>query len=170
MVRPATFDDLPAIVRIENEAILNGYAHFGTTPVALEDAQRAFQFARDRYPWVVAEVDGAIVGFARCGPWKTREGYRWTAEAGVYIDPEWQGKGIGKALYEHLFPAMEAIGLRTILAGIALPNPASVRLHESMGMVQTATFPRNGFKHGQWWDVGYWALTFGDGPPTRPEP
>ena len=159
MVRPATVDDLAAIVRIENEAIDNGFAHFGSSHVTLDETRRAFELAHERYPWYVAEIDGAIVGFARCGPWKTREAYRWTTEVGVYVDPEWQGKGIGKALYQEIFPAMERAGFHTILAGIALPNDASIRLHESFGMTPIGTLPQVGFKLGEWRDVGYWAKT-----------
>jgi len=159
MVRPATVEDLAAIARIENEAIEHTYAHFGTTPVTAEETRRAFELAHERYPWYVAEIDGAIVGFARCGPWKTREAYRLTTEVGVYVDPGWQGKGIGKALYEQMFPAMEKAGLHTVLAGIALPNDASVRLHESFGMTHVGALPQVGFKHGEWRDVGYWAKT-----------
>ena len=158
MIRPATWDDLADITRIENDAIANSFAHFGTSPVTEEDTQRGFGFSQGRYPWVVAEVEGRIVGFARCGPWKTREAYRWTTEVGVYVEEGHQGRGIGRQLYEALFPMIEAAGLKTILAGIALPNEASVKLHEAMGMTRVGTLPRVGYKLGEWRDVGYWAL------------
>lgn len=160
MVRPATLDDLAAITRIENDAIQNTFAHFGTSPVIQEDTQRAFEFSQGRYPWVVAEIDGKVVGFARCGPWKTREAYRWTTEVGVYVESGHQGRGIGKNLYETLFPLIKEAGLKTVLAGIALPNEASVKLHEAMGMAHVGTLPRVGHKFGEWRDVGYWALNF----------
>jgi len=159
IVRPATVADLEAIVAIENREIASGTAHFGTTPVTVEGALRAFEMAKGRHPWFVVEEE-QVVGFARCSTWKAREAYRQTVEVGVYVDPEAQGRGVGRTLYESLFPAMRECGIRTVLAGIALPNPASVRLHEAFGMEHVGTLPKVGFKFGQWIDVGYWALHF----------
>jgi phosphinothricin acetyltransferase len=157
IIRPAKVTDLPAIVEIENHEIVHGSAHFATTPVTLGQAQVAFKKAAGRYPWFVA-VDEVVIGFARCSGWKARESYQWTAEVGIYVRPERHGKGVGHALYESLFPAMRSCGLRTILAGIALPNPASIKLHESFGMKHVGTLPCAGFKHERWVDVGYWAV------------
>lgn len=164
MVRPATAEDAAAITRIENHAILNSVAHFGLTPIEAEDTLRAFHFAQGKFPWLVAEIDGAVVGFARSGPWKTREAYRFTTEVGVYIDPKWQGKGIGKAFYTQLFEELKKLGFRTILAGITLPNPASVGLHESFGMKHLGTIPRAGFKFEEWHDTGYWVTHLLENP------
>ncbi len=158
LIRGATEADLPGIIEIENREILENFAHFGQAPTTLEEARSAFERARGKYPWVVAEDDGAIAGFARCSPWKARESYRLTTEVGVYVCPEWQGQGIGRKLYEKLFPAMREGGFRTILAGIAQPNPASNRLHEAMGMKFVGELPSVGFKQGIWISVGYWAL------------
>ncbi len=105
-----------------------------------------------------------LIGFARSGPWKTREAYSQTCEIGVYVRPEFHGKGVGKALYAALLPALRECGFRTVLAGIALPNPASVRLHESFGMTHFGTMHKVGYKFGQWWDVGYWELHWGEEP------
>lgn len=164
-IRLATLDDLPAICAIENREIETGHANFGLTPVSLEQRSRQFLDAIGRHPWFVAE-DGAVRGFARASAWKARGAYAWTAEIGVYVVPDMHGRGIGKQLYAALFPAMEVAGLRTIVAGIALPNPASVKLHEAFGMNQVALLPKMGFKFGQWWDVGYWSKHLGDGEPS----
>lgn len=155
-VRPATVADLASIADIENREIAENWAHFGTESVSLDETQRAFDAAKHRYLWLVAEVESKVVGFARAGPWKTRGGYRWTCEIGVYVSPEFHGQGVGKALYAELFPALEQAGLKSIIAGIALPNPASVRLHEAFGMKHIGTFPECGFKFDRWIDVGYW--------------
>jgi phosphinothricin acetyltransferase len=157
-VQPATARHLPSILEIENDAIESTFAHFGTEPVTLQALTCTFENAEGRYPWLVCLDGDQVLGFARSGPWKSRQGYHWTAEVGVYVRQEHQGKGVGKALYRELFPALKAVGFRTIVAGIALPNDASVRLHEAYGMEQIGTFPKNGFKHGAWWDVGYWSL------------
>ena len=162
LVRPATIDDLPGIVEMENREIAENFAHFGQSPVTLEQCRAAFDAALGRYPWFVAVEDDVVVGFARCSAWKARESYRFTTEIGVYVRPDRQGQGIGKKLYEHLFPAMRECGLKTILAGIAQPNPASNRLHESFGMKYVGTLPNVGFKFGEWRSVGYWALHFTD--------
>ncbi|MBC8063960.1 MAG: N-acetyltransferase [Chlorobia bacterium] len=166
MVRPAEERDLEAINRIENEAIDRTFAHFGVVPVNLEETQDAY--VDRKHPWFIKDLDEGVVAFARASTWKPREAYRWTTEVGVYVDPEHHGKGFGQELYRHLFQALESNGFRTIVAGIALPNDASVRLHEAMRMKHVGTLPNMGFKMGEWRSVGYWALTLGDGPPELP--
>jgi len=160
LIRPATIDDLPGIVEMENREIAENFAHFGQAPVSLEQCRATFDSAQGKFPWFVAVEGDLVVGFARCSAWKARESYRFTTEVGVYVRPDRQGQGIGKRLYEHLFPAMREYGFKTIIAGIAQPNPASNRLHESFGMKHVGTLPDVGFKYGKWISVGYWALHF----------
>ncbi len=179
LVRPATDADVPSIAEILNHQIAHGDAHFGARAVSpdsvaaeLAAAVQGVRFEPDdpavtppfiaRYPWLVALEGDAILGFARAGPWKTREAYARSTEIGVYVVPNHQGRGIGRSLYQNLFPQLRTRGFRTVLAGIGLPNPASVRLHESFGMTHAGTLPSVGFKHGRWRDVGYWTLTFDD--------
>lgn len=164
-VRPATPDDLPAIVAIVNHAITTGAAHFASAPWTVAEAAVAFGSA-DRYPWLVAEAEGVTLGFAKAGPWKERAAYAWSVELGVYVAPDQQGRGVGKALYRDLIPCLEEAGFRTLVAGITLPNPASVRLHEGFGFARAGTFPRIGYKLGAWHDVGYWVRHLG--APTEP--
>lgn len=163
-IRDAAPGDTPGILAILEPEILSGIAHFATVPPPLEDLRR--DLVSPHLPWLVAidEPQAArdapfIVGYARASPWKTREAYRWTAEIGVYIREDHRGRGIGAALYQQLFPRLEAAGIRTLLAGIALPNPASIRLHERAGMKHVGTLPRVGCKFGRWLDVGYWHRT-----------
>jgi phosphinothricin acetyltransferase len=101
-----------------------------------------------------------VLGFARSSPWKSRGGYRATCEVGAYVREEFQGRGIAKALYEEFLPAVQASGFHTALAGIALPNPASIALHEAFGFHHVGTLPEVGRKFEQWISVGYWARTF----------
>jgi len=161
LIRPATEADCPGIIEIENREIAENFAHFGQTPTALEQCVSNFR-ARGKHPWYVAEEDGLIVGYAKAGPWRVRESYQFSCEVGVYIRPEWQGKRVGRLLYEQLIPAVRASGFRTIVAGIAQPNPASVRLHESFGMKYVGTLPDVGFKFGKWISVGYWVIHWDD--------
>ena len=160
-IRSAVEADLAGIMEILNREILLGVAHFGTEPMTLEEIQRDFSGA-EHFAWTVA-VDGSdVVGFARASAWKSRGAYRRTCEVGVYVRPELHGQGIGRACYEVFIPALQKNKFKTLLGGIALPNPASVKLHEGFGFRHVGTLPSVGWKLGEWRDVGYWALTFPD--------
>lgn len=157
-VRPATATDLPAIREITNHEILTGIAHFGTEPESLEVWQQRFDKQASRYPWLVASApqatgDEHVIGYAKAGPWKPREAYARTVEIGVYVHCEHRGLGVGSALYSRLFAHLAEAEFHTVLAGVAVPNDASLRLHESMGMTIIGTIPHAGFKQGQWHDV-----------------
>lgn len=167
ILRPATRADLPAIL-----AISNHYARTSAVNLALDDEPLAlwaprFEAAGERHPWWVAEVDGAVVGFAKAAPWNSRGAYDRTVEVSVYARHDVRQRGIGRALYARLFPQLRTLGHRAVLAGITLPNPASVRLHEAFGMRQVACYVAVGFKFGAWHDVGYWQLSWPDGPDPR---
>lgn len=163
IVRQATTEDISAVADLLDHEIATNWAHFGYTPTD-RDALAADLLKADRYPFFVAESEG-FLGFAKCNPWKAREGYTWSAEIGVYIIPEARGTGVGKALYGVAIPACRQAGLRTLLAGIALPNAPSVRLHESFGFKQVGLLPKIGFKFGKWIDVGYWSLRLSEEDP-----
>jgi phosphinothricin acetyltransferase len=96
-----------------------------------------------------------VAGIAYAAPWKTRPAYAWCAESTVYVSGRHRGLGLGTALYARLLESLASQGFRSVVAGIALPNEASVRLHESQGYVHAGTIRRAGYKHGRWHDVGY---------------
>jgi len=170
IVRPAEERDVSAMLDITGREIREGIAHFGVRAPTLDEALAEYQ-ASGRFPWFVADLgEERVVGFAKAGPWKSREAYRWTTEIGVYVRPERHGRGVGRALYAALFAALDHAGFRTIIAGIALPNPSSVRLHESFGMACAGVIPRAGFKQGRWIDVGYWVRHLGEGDPVPVNP
>ena len=158
LIRPTTTDDLPAVREITNHEILHGYAHFGTEAEPIETWRERFSQETPRYPWLVAEAAGEVLGYAKAGPWKPRQAYAQTVEVGVYVRTEAQGRGIGSSLYAELFARLAAAGFKTVLAGVALPNDASVRMHERAGMSRVGTLPRVGCKFGEWHDVAYFAL------------
>lgn len=162
-IRPATESDCPAIAGITNAEIEHGCAHFATEPDDPAEVAESFRQDRSVYPWFVAETGGRVLGFSRAGRWKTRGAYDWTCEIGVYIDPDARGLGLGKLLYRALFDEIQRRGFRSIIAGVAVPNPPSERLHESMGMNIIGEFPAVGFKQGQWVSVRYYGMTLGDG-------
>lgn len=172
-LRAARPHDAGVIAAILDREISDGYAHFGTDPPRASDLAQEIA-AAGPHPWRVVEVDDGVVGFGRATPWKARGGYAWTVEIGVYVAPSHQGRGLGRLLVGDLLRQLEARGLRTVLAGIALPNPASVALFEGLGFVHAGTLPAVGYKGGAWRDVGYWSRHLGAGPPTpiaqRPEP
>lgn len=162
-IRLATDNDLAAILAISNWAAEHTAANFAVEPEPLESWQEDFHRTRTMFPWFVAGgPDGQVKGFAKASPWKGRCAYEWTAETTVYVDPGMHGCGIGKALYGRLIATLRAQGYRTALGGITIPNPASVRLHESFGYRRVALLEHVGWKFGAWHDVGYWQLRLAD--------
>ncbi|MCA9291907.1 MAG: N-acetyltransferase [Phycisphaerales bacterium] len=160
-VRLAVADDLPTILEISNWAALHTAANFAIEPESFDSWSRSFLDTSERYPWLVADTGGAVIGFAKASPWKGRCAYHWAAETTVYVQPDAHGRGIGRALYVRLIDLLDRQGYRTLLGGITLPNVASVALHESCGFRHVATFERVGWKFDRWHDVGYWERLLG---------
>jgi len=168
-VRLATPSDLPAILAISNQAVLNTAANFAIEPETPDTWRADYDETHEMFPWLVADDAGQVVGFAKAGPWKGRCAYEWTAETTVYVMADQQGKRIGTALYARLVETLRAQGYRTLLGGITQPNAASVRLHEALGYRKVAMLEGVGWKFERWHDVGYWQLNLTDGrnaPPT----
>ncbi len=162
-VRDASPDDAPAIADIYNHYVRESTATFEIDPLA--DAQIAARIAAvqaDGFPWLVAEYDGALVGYAYAGKLGTRAAYRHSVESSVYLAPHATGLGLGSALYGELLPRLRALGLHVVVGVIALPNPGSVALHEKFGMRQVGELTQVGRKFDTWIDVGYWQLTFAE--------
>lgn len=141
-------------------------------PDAAAMAVRITQGSRT-HPWLVAERDGRVVGFAYAGPHRARAAYRWAAEVSVYVDAGARGGGAGRALYRDLLDLLRRQGLRCALAGIALPNPPSVGFHEALGFLPAGVLRAVGWKAGAWRDVGWWQLDLApagdrDTPPAEP--
>jgi phosphinothricin acetyltransferase len=122
------------------------------------------------HAWLVCERDGEVAGYAYGAPLKDRAAYRWTVEVSVYVGEGFARQGVGRELYQALFELMRRQGLRRIVAGITLPNDASVALHEGLGFELIGAFKRVGWKQGAWRDVSWWQLDLpgGDAPPTEP--
>jgi phosphinothricin acetyltransferase len=164
------------------EACAAIYAPFvRDTPISLEEAaptsaEMAARIERtsNRHPWLVAENAGHIIGYAYGSQHRERACYRWATDVAVYVAPQRQRHGAGRALYEALFGLLAQQGYRTACAGITLPNEASVGLHEACGFRPVGIYRRIGFKLGMWWDVGWWqralAPNADDGSPSEPAP
>lgn len=159
MIRPATEADAQAIVNIYNPYITDTVITFEETPLSAEEfALRIRKTLEGGYPYLVDEEDGRVVGYAYASQFRTRIAYRFTAEATVYLDPQYAAKGIGTALYRALLDDLKKRGFHRVIGGITLPNPASVALHEKLRFSKVAHFSECGFKFDQWLDVGFWEL------------
>jgi len=150
--------DAQQICGIYNYYVRETTVSFEEEPVSLIEMERRIRTVTAAYPWLVLEADGEARGFAFAGPWKARSAYRYTAETTVYVDRDARGHGIGSTLYSALVAGLREQDLHTLVAVIALPNEASVALHEKMGFRKAAHFGEVGFKFGRWLDVGYWQL------------
>ena len=166
-IRAAITADAAALADIYASFVLANYSSFEEVPPTADEMAQRMQHA-PRLPWLVAETAGDVVGFAYAGPHHQRSAYRWAADSSVYLRNSAVGRGVGTALYQHLIPLVRDHGYVSLFAGIALPNEASVRLHESFGFRRIGTFPASGFKLGAWRDVGWWSLPLRD-PPDQPD-
>jgi L-amino acid N-acyltransferase YncA len=158
-VRSAAAADAAAIARIYNHYIQNTVITFEEEPVsAAVMASRLTDVQGMSLPWLVAELESVIVGYAYATKWKVRSAYRHSVETTIYLEQGCERRGIGTALYSGLLSALRERGMHVAIGGAALPNEASVALHEKLGFEHVATFRQVGFKHGKWVDVAYWQL------------
>lgn len=161
LIRDALLQDAAAIAAIYNPYVLTTTISFEEEAVSPQEmAQRMAQVQQQGLPYLVAESNGQLQGYAYATPWRVRKAYRYSVEVTVYLPEHAQGRGVGTALYQALFSRLKALGVHAVIGGITQPNPASVALHEKLGMRQVALFPEVGFKFGAWRDVGYWQLNF----------
>ena len=158
LLRLATPADAPSIAAIYAPLVRDGYASFESEAPDAEEVGERIAHTLQRFPWFVCEDAGRLLGYAYAGPHRSRAGYRWSAEVSVYVAPEAQRRGVGRALYTALFALLKAQGFVNLYAGIALPNDASVGLHEALGFRLVARYPAVGYKAAAWRDTGWWHL------------
>jgi L-amino acid N-acyltransferase YncA len=173
-IRPADPErDAAACAAIYAPSVESTPISFETVPPdAAEFARRIAKYAAT-HQFLVAEADGEVIGYAYACRWAERAAYDWSVEVSVYVDSSHHGEGVGRALYTELFGRLRAQGFRVAVAGVTLPNPASVGLHESLGFEPIGALRNVGFKRGAWHDVGYWQLLLqplGEGEPAPPLP
>jgi phosphinothricin acetyltransferase len=165
IVRSAVADDSGAIAEIYNHYVVKTVITFEEEPVsASEMGRRIEESTSASLPWLVGEREGKIVGYAYATPWRARSAYRFSVEVTVYLDPVCPRRGIGSRLYEALLSGLKARGVHAAFGVIALPNDASVAIHEKFGFARAALLREVGFKFGRWIDVGYWQLIFEGSP------
>jgi L-amino acid N-acyltransferase YncA len=157
-LRLANPADFVAIAALTNHYITTTTIHFGYEPVTAAELARQHDEHAALYPWLVADAAGVVVGYAKAGGFRSRPAYRWCTETGIYLQPAHCGRGLGRQLYARLLAVLRAQGFHAAIGGIALPNPASVRLHEALGFRQVGVVARAGRKFERWHDLGFWQL------------
>jgi len=164
--------DAARVAEIYRPAVEGNYISFEeTAPKANEMAERMRKVLA-RMPWLVAEDEsGGVVGYAYASPHRERAAYRWSVDISVYVDSAWHGQGIGRLLYDELLERLRGQGFVNAYAGVTLPNPASVALHEAIGMTRVGVYRRVGYKLGEWRDVAWYELRLAEptaNPPAEP--
>ena len=167
VVRPATLDDAPACAAIYAPYVTDTAVSFETEPPDVAEMARRMAAA---HAWLVLEDEGEIVGYAYAGSFHPRAAYRWATETSVYLRAGFERRGGGRALYAVLLPLLEERGFTSAIAGMTLPNPGSVGLHESLGFQLVGTYRNIGFKDGAWHDVAWTQLILADPDGTPAEP
>jgi len=146
------------ITSIYNYYILNTIITFEEEMINVAEMEKRIRSISSDYPFLVAADEDSIIGYAYATAWKTRSAYRYSAEVTIYLKHDKVGVGIGFKLYSALIDELKRTKLHVLVGGIALPNHASIALHEKLGFKKISQFEQIGFKFGKWIDVGYWEL------------
>jgi phosphinothricin acetyltransferase len=155
-IRPARTDDLPAVAAIYNVEVEQGVGTFDTEPKDPDHFAHRLDAADARDVFLVADDAGEVVGFAYSGPFRPRPAYAATRETSIYLASAARGRGVGRALYAALLAHLDAGGVHTTMAVIALPNDASEALHASLGFERVGVLREVGHKLGRWVDTAWW--------------
>jgi L-amino acid N-acyltransferase YncA len=157
-IRLATLEDAGGIQAIYAPFCQESPVSFETVPPTVEDMVVRISSVTATYPWLVATANREIRGYAYAGQHRARAAYRWAVDVAIYLHPDWRGQGLGQLLYTELFTLLRRQGFYKAYAGITLPNPASVALHQSLGFSLVGVFHGAGYKAGAWHDVSWWEL------------
>ena len=168
-IRLATEADAKAMLAIYAPVVRKTAISFELHPPSVDEFRSRVRSTLERAPWLVCEIGGYVAGYAYAGPLRTREAYQWSVEVTVYVHPDYRRHGVGSAVYTSLFECLRFQGYMNAYGGIALPNPGSIGLHESMGFFHIGTYRNVGYKLGAWHDVGWWQLELMS-PMDKPAP
>lgn len=171
IVRPATEQDAAALAEIYGDAVLHGFGTFEEDPPTAADMDGRRRAVQDKgLPYLVAEIDGRVLGFAYAGPFRPRAAYRYTLEDSVYVSPDAKGQGVGRAVLSAVIEACETLGIRQLMAVIGdTGNAGSVGLHKALGFEQTGVGRSVGFKHGRWVDIVHMQKALNGGDSRLPD-
>ncbi|MBF0276239.1 MAG: N-acetyltransferase [SAR324 cluster bacterium] len=174
MLRVASKGDARNILKIYSSYVTKTCISFEETPPSIFEMERRIEQSLPTFPWIVAVSENKLLGYAYATAFRSRAAYQWSVETSVYLDPEYFQKGFGMKLYRTLIQILKNQGFFSAYAGIALPNPSSIRLHEKLGFLPKGIYTRAGFKLNQWVDISWWQLELQDGKkfkkplPTKP--
>ncbi|HZZ69108.1 MAG TPA: GNAT family N-acetyltransferase [Phenylobacterium sp.] len=171
IVREATEADASDLAAIYRDAVLHGFGTFEEEPPTAVDMDARRRAVQDEgLPYLVAEVDGRVLGFAYAGPFRPRAAYRYTLEDSVYVSPDAKGQGVGRAVLSGVIAACEALGVRQLMAVIGdTQNAGSIGLHKALGFEQTGVGRSVGFKHGRWVDIVHMQKALNGGDTRAPD-
>lgn len=167
-LRLARTDDAPAMARIYTPYVLDTTVSLEVVPPTAPEMAARVASTMPRWPWLVVTAGTDVLGYAYGGSYRTRGGYRWTVEVSAYLDADAHRRGLGRRLYTGLLGLLEAQGHRQAVAGIGLPNDASVAFHEALGFEHVGRSVAVGRKFSAWQDVGWWQRPLGPGDDTDP--
>lgn len=171
-IRLAVPEDAPAIAKIYEPAVTQSSTSFEVVPPDAAEIVRRMSAITERYPWLVADDNGIVTGYAYGSTHRARYAYQWSAEVSAYVHPDHHRKGVGRALYESLFAILALQGYRSAFAGLTLPNQASEEFHKSLGFTVIGVFHNIGYKNNEWhntlWFERQLAPYDADVPPPRP--
>jgi L-amino acid N-acyltransferase YncA len=156
IARAAIAEDAVACAAIYAPFVTDGWVSFETDAPDPEEMARRIANYGASHGWLVAEIDGRVAGYTYGSPHRTREAYATSCDVAVYVDPQFARQGVGRALYNVLLPHLKAREFHAAFAGIALPNPGSIALHEAFGFTPVGVYREVGWKMGSWRDVGWW--------------
>jgi phosphinothricin acetyltransferase len=168
-IRLARPEDAAQVAEIYAPNVTDSFISFEIEPPTADEMRARIVKTLPTHPWLVHDEGGRIEGYAYATRHRDRAAYQWSADVSCYVRPEARGRGIGAALYLELLRLLEAQGFANAYAGIALPNEASVRLHQAVGFTPIGIYRGVGYKQGAWRDVGWWARALGE-PAANPEP
>ena len=169
-IRIARADDAPAMAAIYAPIVRQTHISFETEPPDGAEMARRLQATLATHPWLAAQSGGAVIGYAYARAHRARAAYRWSVDVTIYLGEAARRRGVGRALYLALFELLRRQGFRSAFAGVALPNDASVGLHEALGFEPVGVYRDVGFKLGAWRDVGWWRLGLSDSAQAPSEP
>jgi L-amino acid N-acyltransferase YncA len=155
-IRPVKPTDAACCAEIYAPYVTDSWVSFEIDPPDTTEMARRIATYSASHVWLVAELDGVVAGYAYGSPHRTRQAYETSADVAVYVDASFARNGIGRQLYEALFPALKARSVHAVFAGITLPNEGSIGLHEAMGMTPVGVYREVGWKMNGWRDVGWW--------------
>lgn len=166
-IRIATPADAAACLAIYRPFVETSHTTFETEVPSVEEFARRIESTLAVRPWLVGEEGGGVIGYAYASPVKDRAAYQWSVEVAIYVAPDARRRGVGRALYAALFRCLAGQGFVNAVGIVALPNAASVALHEALGFEKIAHLKSIGFKLGAWYDSGWWQKRLAT-PPSKP--